>query len=126
MRILTAVASRIPGRAWRQRPVLSTVAAIAGPMLRAGRFSLHGCTPNGQWFKVYPRSIWLVTASRATLGGADLGPTSPLERPETLADFRIPRRGFFIAAEALFQPTTTSVPVSRVARAATQLTIPQN
>ena len=126
VRLLTAVASRIPDRVWRQRPVLSTVAAIAGPMLRAGRITLHGTTPNGQWFKVYPRSIWRVTASRATLSGEDLGLTRPLEQPTMLADFRIPRRGFLVAGDGHFQPTTTSVTVSRLVRAATQLTVPPN
>jgi hypothetical protein len=50
-RFLSAVASATPGSLWRRRSVLSAMALVAGPLLRAGCLSLQGNVPNGQWFE---------------------------------------------------------------------------
>jgi hypothetical protein len=103
-RFLSAVGQATPDVLWRRRAVLSLMAAVAGPMLRAGRLSLHGHAPNGQWFKANPKSIWTVMGGRALLHGADLGGPEPLPETASLGDFVIPQRGIFAVGQALFEP----------------------
>lgn len=45
-RFLSAVAAATSGSLWRGRSVLSTMAVVAGPLLR-GRVSLQGASPTG-------------------------------------------------------------------------------
>jgi hypothetical protein len=104
-RCCDAVAGLLPAGLWRRRPVLSALAAATRPLLRAGRLSLHGHTSNGQWFRVNPKRIWLVTGGRAVLRGADLAAPGPLAEQAVLGGFRIPRRGLFAAGEAFFGPS---------------------
>ena len=103
-RFLSAVGRATPDVLWRRRSVLSLMGAVAGPMLRAGRLSLHGKAPNGQWFKANPKSIWTVMGGRALLHGADLGGPEPLPETASLGDFVIPQRGIFAVGQALFEP----------------------
>lgn len=103
-RLLSAVGKATPDVLWRRRSVLSAMAAVAGPMLRVGRLSLHGNAPNGQWFKANPKSIWAVIGGRARLDGADLGGLEPLPETASLGDFLIPQRGIFAFGLALFEP----------------------
>lgn len=103
-RFSSAMGQATPDVLWRRRSVLSFMAAVAGPMLRAGRLSLQGNAPNGQWFKANPKSIWAVIGGRALLHGADLGGPEPLPEAASLGDFVIPQRGIFAVGQALFEP----------------------
>ena len=73
-RMLTTVASRLPEWAWTNQIMLGVIGRVAGVTLGAGDVRLAGAAPNGQQFMVAPRQIWEVSASRAVLGGEDLGP----------------------------------------------------
>jgi hypothetical protein len=103
-RFLSAVATATPLSLWRRRSVLSAMATAAGPLLRAGRMSLHGTSPNGQWFEANPKMIWFVTGGRAFLRGADLGPFGSLPEQAALGEFLMPQRGIFAVGQSLFEP----------------------
>jgi hypothetical protein len=103
-RSLSAVAKMIPDSLWRRRSVRTVMGAVAGPLLGAGRLSLDGIAPNGQWFEANPKLIWFVTGGRALLHGADLGPSGSLDQQGSLGDFLIPQRGIFAVGQSLFEP----------------------
>jgi hypothetical protein len=100
---LSAVGSAMPRALWRNPLVLSTIGGTAGPLLGAGHLRLQGSVPNGQWFQANPRRAWVVTSSRATVEGVDLGPPGPLERQARLGDMWLPQRGLFFVGEAYFE-----------------------
>lgn len=102
-RALNAMARLMPDRLWKNRRVLSLMAAMAGPMLGAGRLGVHGRVPNGQAFVANPMVLWTVARSAATLGGTDLGPLGPLAVQARLGDFWIPQRGLFAVGRAYFE-----------------------
>jgi hypothetical protein len=102
-RALNAMARLMPDRLWRDRRVLSTMAAIAGPLLRAGRLGVQGRTPNGQAFVANPMVLWTIARTTATIGGMDLGPPGPLAEQTRLGDFWIPQRGLFAVGRAFFE-----------------------
>jgi hypothetical protein len=104
-RVLNTVGRVIPDRAWRARPVLKAMGAVAGPALRAGKVGLSGTSPNGQSFLANPLAIWVIDDSRARLGAEDLGPPGPLDEQARLGDFWIPQRGIFAIGRAFFGPT---------------------
>lgn len=103
-RLLSSVGKVTPDALWRRRLVLSAMAAVAGSMLRAGRLSLYGIAPNGQWFKANPKQIWTVTGGRALLHGTDLGGLGRLPEIAALGGFVIPQRGIFAVGQGLFEP----------------------
>lgn len=103
-RLLSSVGRVTPNSLWRRRSVLSAMAAVAGPLLRAGRLSLQGNVPNGQWFRANPRLIWFVTGGRALVRGVDLGAFGSLSEPASLGDFLIPQRGIFAVGQTFFEP----------------------
>ena len=103
-RFFSGVGKVTPDSLWRRRSVLWAMAAVADPMLRAGRLSLHGKAPNGQWFEANPKLIWFVTGGRALLHGADLGPFGSLSEQESLGEFLIPQRGIFAVGRTFFEP----------------------
>ncbi|MFI7742572.1 hypothetical protein [Kocuria rhizosphaericola] len=102
--LMSGVSGALPQRLWRGRRFLRAVGAAAGPSLRAGRIGLVGEVPNGQSFRAAPRRMWFVQDSRATLGGADLGPIGALTEQARLRDFWIPQRGIFMIGSAVFEP----------------------
>ena len=65
--------------------------------------SLVGRAPNGQRFVANPHAVWLVSDSKATLDGIDLGAIGPSPTPGQMADFRIPQRGVFAIGRAFFR-----------------------
>jgi hypothetical protein len=103
-RLLSLVGSAMPSALWRNPVVLSTVGGTAGPLLGAGRMRLQGTVPNGQWFQANPRRAWLVSSSRATVDGEDIGLPGPLDRQTRLGDFWLPQRGLFFVGEGYFEP----------------------
>jgi len=81
---------------WVRHPrLLGLVALAARVPLGIGKLRLSGLTPTGTRFLGSPQALWLVRASRATVGGLDVGPSNRLQRGLALGDFRIPRRGLF-------------------------------
>lgn len=105
-RFFSAVGKVTPDSLWRRRSVRKAIAAAAGPLLRAGRLSLHGNAPNGQWFEANPKLIWFVTGGRALVQGADLGPFGSLSEQASIGEFLIPQRGIFVVGQTFFEPFT--------------------
>jgi hypothetical protein len=101
-RVLNAVGSLLPERAWTNRHVLSAMGPLAGAALGAGRVRLQGKVPNGQHFIANPLNVWRITNAHATLAGDELGPAGPVAEQARLADFWIPQRGIFAIGRALF------------------------
>jgi hypothetical protein len=107
-RVMSAVGSLMPLAAWRSAPVLKTVGAVAGQMLGVGRVRLTGTTSNGQHFDANPLRIWYVTASRAVVGGEDLGNIGALTEQAHMADFYFPQRGIFALGRVFITPLEPS------------------
>jgi hypothetical protein len=103
-RALNAMARLMPDRLWKDRRVLSMMAAVAGPALGAGRLGVHGRVPNGQQFVANPMVMWTIARDTASIAGTDLGPPGPLPVQARLGDFWIPQRGIFVVGRAFFEP----------------------
>ena len=102
-RVMIAVGTRLPERAWTNRAALAVIGRAAGPILGIGRARLHGSASNGQDFMIAPRQMWAVAASHTTLRGEDLGPIGPLPRQARLGDFWVPQRGLFVVGKGHFE-----------------------
>jgi hypothetical protein len=85
-RALNGLGSVLPVRAWRSTAVLAVMSRVAGIALRTDRVRLAGLAPNGQRFVANPRAVWVATASRATVAGADLGEMGPAPEQAQLRD----------------------------------------
>jgi hypothetical protein len=105
-RVFNRVCSVVPARAWSSRPVLDVMSRVAGTALRAGRVRLIGLAPNGQRFIANPLSVWVVSSTRASVRGVDLGPMGPVPEQAHLGDFAIPQRGMFMVGRAIFTDRT--------------------
>jgi hypothetical protein len=101
-RLFNAAGGVLPARAWRSRPVLDAMSRVAGTALRAGRVRLTGVAPNGQRFVANPLTMWVATASRATVAGSDLGEMGPAPEQARLGGFFIPQRGVFVIGRTSF------------------------
>ena len=102
-RALSAVGRLTPNALWRRRAVLSAMGAVAGPMLRAGRMALQGNASNGQWFRVNPELVWLVTGGHATLERNGPRRLRSPSRRVALGDFVIPQRGVLAVGHVFFE-----------------------
>ena len=74
----------------------------AGRPRAADRSGAHG-----QRFVANPLIMWVVTDSKATVRGIDLGEMGPVPEQAHLSDFTIPRGGVFVVGRAMF---TDAVP----------------
>ena len=108
-RALSLVGPILPMQAWRSRPVLSAMGAVAGRALRVGTVKLTGMTSNRQRFDANPLRIWRVTGSRAVVHGQDLGPIGPLREQAHLADFYMPQQGIFAVGRVFVTPMAAPV-----------------
>jgi hypothetical protein len=79
------------------------VGRVAQTLLDAGQVRLAGTMPNGQRFRIAPKRMWAVRASRAVLIGRDLGAVAPLPRQARLGDFRAPQRGLAVVGQGRFE-----------------------
>lgn len=104
-RLLNRVGSLLPARAWRSTAVLAVMSRVAGLALGAGQVRLAGLAPNGQRFVANPLTVWTVSASNATVRGANLGEVGPAPEQARLRDFSIPQRGIFAIGRAFFTET---------------------
>lgn len=104
-RLLNAVGSLLPERAWRSPPVLSVMSRVAGVALGAGRVRLVGVAPNGQRFVANPLTVWVASSSAASVGDADLGEMGAAPEQAQLGDFSLPQRGVFAIGRAFFVDT---------------------
>ncbi len=102
-RLLTAVGTRLPERAWTNPTISALIGRVAGPMLSAGRLRLSGTLPNGQRYMIAPTRVWMVADSRAVLDGEDLGAMTPLPQQERLGDFHPPQRGICVVGHGHFE-----------------------
>ena len=100
--VLNRLGSLLPLHAWRSGAVLGVMSRVAGVALRAGRVRLSGIAPNGQRFVAQPLTMWVVTRSRAAVGGDDLGEVGPAPEQAHLGDFALPQRGVFVVGRVLF------------------------
>jgi len=105
-RLMSLVGSAIPLAAWRSRPVLLAMGAVAGRALGVGKVKLTGLTSNGQHFDTNPMRIWQVVASHAVVNGTDLGPMGALSEQAHMADFYFPQRGIFAIGRVFVIPVT--------------------
>ncbi|MFD2244749.1 hypothetical protein [Pontibacter ruber] len=94
----------LPETAWKEETLLKAFEQMAGNILNAGKLSLTGTTPNGQHFKAVPRSIEMVSDTKASINGEDLGPAGPLDQQAHIGEFWIPQKGFFAVGQAYFEP----------------------
>lgn len=101
---MNGMMSAMPAGAWRSPAVLSTMGAMAGPLLGLGEIALQGAVPNGQGFTANPYRMWLLPTVRASLRGEDFGAPGPVAPQAQLGDFRIPQRGVFALGRAFFDP----------------------
>lgn len=101
-RLMSAFASALPERAWRNGAFLKAMGRFAGRVLHAGRLGLTGDVPNRQHFRAIPRRMWFVAESRAVLKGEDFGSPAPLPVQARLGDFWIPQRGIFVLGSTAF------------------------
>lgn len=101
---VNAVGAMLGERVWRRPGALRALGAMAGRLLGAGRLTMEGCVPNGQYFTINPLQVWSVGASRAVLRGVRLGPPGPLSPQATLGGFAIPQRGIFALGRAFMEP----------------------
>jgi len=96
--------SALPLAAWRSRPVLRAMGAMAGRVLGVGKVQLTGTTSNRQHFDANPLRIWYVTESHAIVEGEDLGPIGALDSQAHMADFYFPQRGMFAVGRVFISP----------------------
>ena len=115
-RTMNLLGSLLPEPAWRSRPVLQAMGAVAGRALRVGKVTLSGMTANGQWFDANPLRIWRVTDSHAVVDGHELGPVGPLSEQAHLPDFYIPQQGLFAVGRVFISPVTPTIAASEPAR----------
>ncbi|KUH81656.1 MULTISPECIES: hypothetical protein [unclassified Mycobacterium] len=103
-RLMSAVGSRLPAAAARNRETLRLMSRLVGPVLGIGKVRLTGSLPNGQEFRIAPKRVWAVADSTAVVRGVDLGPVGPHPVQGNLADFQLPQRGICVVAQGRFEP----------------------
>ena len=102
-RAMNLMAAGFPEWAWRNPRVLGVTAGVAGPLLRAGRLSMSGRTPNRQTFIANPRTIWVVEAARLRVGDREISNPGPVTPQAKLGDFFIPQRGLLAVGNTAFE-----------------------
>jgi hypothetical protein len=102
-RLLTSVGAHLPAGVWTNPGTLGVIGRTAGALLGAGQVRLAGTMPNGQQFRIAPKQMWAVRASRAELFGRDLGPVAPLADQAQLGDFRPPQSGVAVVGQGRFE-----------------------
>jgi hypothetical protein len=105
-RILNILGSQIPDFLWRREFFLRLLGRLAG-FMGAGKMSLTGRLPNGQWFISNPRSLWVVTATDAVVRGEVLGEMGPLPEQARLGDLWLPQQGRFFIDQAFLESFDT-------------------
>ncbi len=100
--LMNAAGKLLPNAAWHNPAVLAAMGVVAGPLLGVGHVQLQGSVPNGQHFTVVPRVIWLITESRARMGGEDFGPPGSIYPQAHAGDFWIPQRGLLAIGQTYF------------------------
>jgi hypothetical protein len=103
-RMMSAMGAVMPLAAWRSRPVLLAMGAVAGRALGVGKVKLTGLTSNDQHFDANPMRIWRVSDSHAVVEGTDLGPIGPLAEQAHMADFFFPQHGIFALGRVFVTP----------------------
>lgn len=102
-RALGTIAAATPGPAWKVAASLASAASLGGALLRAERVQFTGRTPDGYRYLAQPAGLWVVTGSRAVIGGRDSGEAIRSRAPLGLGDVRIPRRGIFAVGRVQIQ-----------------------
>lgn len=103
-RLMSTMGGVLPEAAWNSRAVLAAMEPMARQVLRSGRVSLHGTTPNGPGFRSAPSKLWRVVGGAASYGGHDLGAPAPLGQQARLGEVWLPQRGIFFVGRARFTP----------------------
>jgi hypothetical protein len=101
-RLLNIIGGVIPDSLWRQEFFLRFLGRLGG-FMGAGKMSLTGRLPNGQWFISKPRYLWVVTATEAVVRGEVLGEMGPLPEQARLADLWLPQQGRFFIGQAFLE-----------------------
>jgi hypothetical protein len=101
-RMINFLGGLIPDFLWRRNSFLRVLGDLGG-FLEAGKVSLTGRVPNGQWFISNPRYSWVVTATMAMVRGEDLGEMGPLPEQARLGDLWLPQQGRFFIGQAFLE-----------------------
>ena len=117
-RMLSGIGRGVPEVVWRSPAMLAPIAAMAGPMLGAGKLALSGTVPNGQRFIANPRRIWVVTTASLTVGARSAGKPGAVHPQAQLGDFRIPQRGLLAIGNAAFEALDATCHLTAVSRSA--------
>jgi len=102
-RLMNLMMALMPRVLYRSNLILGLMSAMSTALLSAGRFALRGHVPNRQWFQAGPRRLWAIPASRASIGGRDLGPLGPLVTQATIGEIPMPQRGLFMLGAISFE-----------------------
>ncbi|MFB2597382.1 hypothetical protein ACEXQE_06290 [Herbiconiux sp. P17] len=103
-RMMTVMGGTLPQAAWNSTAVLTAMQPMARQVLRSGRVSLFGATPNGPRFRSAPLQVWRVVGGAASYRGGDLGAPAPLDVQARLGEVWLPQRGIFFIGRARFTP----------------------
>jgi hypothetical protein len=101
-RMINFLGGLIPDFLWRRNSFLRVLGDLGG-FLEAGKVSLTGRVPNGQWFISNPRYSWVVTDTMAVVRGEDLGEMGPLPEQARLGDLWLPQQGRFFIGQAFLE-----------------------
>lgn len=93
--LMNRMARAVPASWWRSSWVLRPMGLLAAPLLGTGPMRLRGRTPSGHEFISVPQTIWTIGASRATIGGRDLGRPGRTPARASLGEFLLPQLGLF-------------------------------
>jgi hypothetical protein len=101
--IMNAVNPRFPERVRRATSMLRTMERMADRALGIGRVTLAGMTPNGYDSMLLPERMFFLTASRAEMGGVDLGQPARGGACPTIGTMKLPARPVFAMGRAYFE-----------------------
>ncbi|WP_169791284.1 hypothetical protein [Sandaracinus amylolyticus] len=101
-RVLGAIASRVPERAWRSGAVQRVLARVGDAAFGIGDVTLSGRVPNGQRAFLMPKRMFPIVESTALLEGRSLGRPTRLDESPRIGDMRLPASPVLAIGEAYF------------------------
>ncbi len=107
-RLMNLMARYLPKTLWRNPHILRLMSWVGTHLLGSGRIGLVGHYPNGQRFLNNPFRLWMVSDSRASFRGEDLGPMGSVDPQAHLRDYWIPQRGILAYGQVLCEPLDPS------------------
>lgn len=103
-RALNGAMGLLPERVWESTGALRALGPVAGRLLGVGGLEMAGRLPNGQAYRMRPRSVWRVEGSVAVVAGRELGRSMALAEQPCLGGFPVPNGGLFAFGGAVHEP----------------------